>query len=98
TPTVQTYMDALSYTWNGVDTNVNWRAPKGIRVQAGTSTGRTQRDTCFATLDNPNVRGREGAEYLAGCRTLTPWLTSIKGSASYTIPKVDVLIATVFQS
>src|SRR5580765_4779530 len=62
-----------------------------------TSTG-TQRDTCYATVDAPNVRGRTGAEYYAGCRTQTPWPTIVTGSASYTIPKVDILVATVFQS
>jgi hypothetical protein len=97
-PTAQTFMDELNYKWNGVDTNVNWRGPKGIRIQGGTSTGRTNRESCYASLDAPNVRGREGAEYLAGCRTVTPWQTTVKGSASYTIPKVDVLVATVFQS
>jgi hypothetical protein len=52
----------------------------------------------LATLDAPNVRGRTGAEYLAGCKTQTPYLTTIKGSASYNIPKVDILVSTVFQS
>src|SRR3989442_954576 len=55
TCTAQTYMPELQYTWNGVDTNFNWRAPLGIRVQGGTDTNRTQRDTCYATLDAPNV-------------------------------------------
>jgi hypothetical protein len=96
--TAQTYMPELQYTWNGVDTNFNWRAPFGIRVQGGTDTARTQRDTCYATVDAPNVRGREGAEYLAGCRTQTPWQTTVKGSATYNIPKIDVLVSTVFQS
>jgi Carboxypeptidase regulatory-like domain len=97
-PTAQTFLDGLNYTWNGFDTNFAWRGPGGIRIQGGTSTGRTQRDTCHASLDAPNVRGREGAEYLAGCKTLTPWQTTVKGSMSYTIPKVDVLVSTVFQS
>jgi len=97
-PVAQTYMSEAAYNWNGVDTNFNWRAPLGIRVQGGTNTARTQRDTCGASLDAPNVRGREGAEYLAGCRTQTPWQTTVRGSASYNIPKVDVLVATVFQS
>ena len=79
-PTAQTFMDELNYKWNGVDTNFNWRGPKGIRVQGGTSTGRTQRESCYASLDAPNVRGRAGAEYEAGCRTATPWQTSVKGS------------------
>jgi hypothetical protein len=97
-PTAQTFMNELNYTWNGFDTNFAWRGPGGFHVQGGTSTGRTQRDTCYASLDAPNVRGREGAEYLAGCKTLTPWQTTVKGSASYNIPKVDVLVSTVFQS
>jgi len=96
--TAQTFLDTLSYTFKGVDTNFNWRAPYNIRVQAGTNTGATQRDSCFATLDAPNVRGRTGAEYLAGCQTKQPYLTTIKGSASYTIPKIDILVSTVFQS
>jgi hypothetical protein len=97
-PTAQTFMDELNYKWNGIDTNFNWRGPSEIRVQGGTSTGRTQRESCYASLDAPNVRGRAGAEYEAGCRTATPWQTSVKGSVSYTIPKVDVLVSTVFQS
>ncbi|HYT69126.1 MAG TPA: hypothetical protein VEL51_22070, partial [Vicinamibacterales bacterium] len=97
-PTVQTFMSELQYSWNGVDTNFHWRGPKGIQVQGGTSTGRVQRDTCYAALDAPNVRGREGAEYRAGCRTITPFQTNIKGFASYTVPKVDVLVSTVFRA
>jgi hypothetical protein len=96
--TAQTYLDALSYTFKGVDTNFSWRGPRGIRIQGGTSTGATQRESCAATVDQPNVRGRTGAEYLAGCKTQQPYLTTVKGSASYTVPKIDVLVATVFQS
>jgi hypothetical protein len=91
-------MDERKYTWNGFDTNFYWRAARGIFAQAGTNTARTQRDTCYAELDAPNVRGREGAEHRAGCRSLTPWQTSVRGSVSYTVPKVDVLVSTVYQS
>jgi hypothetical protein len=85
-------------TYNGFDTNFVWRGPRGFRINGGTSTGRTKRDTCFAELDNPNVRGREGREYEAGCRGNVPWTTRINGSASYVIPWVDVLVSTVFSS
>jgi hypothetical protein len=88
----------LEYVWNGVDTNFVWRGPKGIRVNGGTSTGRTQRDTCFATLDNLNVQGRVGAEYRAGCRAQTPFQTNVRGSAAYVVPWADVLVSLVFQS
>jgi hypothetical protein len=97
-PIAESYSNALDYTWNGFDTNFNWRAPKGFRVQGGTSTSRSERNTCRAEYDAPNVRGRQGAEWQAGCDTRTPWLTSLRANASYTIPKVDVLIGAVFQS
>jgi hypothetical protein len=97
-PTAQTQMEALKYQWNGVDTNFVWRGPGGIRINGGTSTGRTKRDTCGTMLDEPNVKGREGAEFLDGCLNFAPWLTRVNGTAAYTIPWVDVLVSTVFQS
>jgi hypothetical protein len=97
-PQAQTYMNTLNYKWNGFDTQFNWRAPYGIRVQGGTSTSRNERNTCYSELDEPNVRGREGAEWQAGCDRRSPFQTSLRGSASYTVPKVDVLVSTVFQS
>jgi hypothetical protein len=96
-PTVETYFNTLNYSWNGFDTNFAWRAPLGIRVQGGTSTNRTQRNTCDSML-TPNVRGREGAEWQAGCDSREPYRTSIRGSATYNVPVVDVLISTVFQA
>jgi hypothetical protein len=96
-PTVQTYNNAQNYTWNGFDTQFSWRAPKGIRVQGGTNTSRSQRNTCDSML-NPDVRGREGAEFRGGCDSRQPFQTSIRGSASYTVPWADVLVSTVFQS
>jgi hypothetical protein len=85
-------------TYNGFDTNFVWRGPRGIRINGGTSTGRTKQDTCYAELDAPNVRGREGAEYMAGCRPNVPWTTRVNGTAAYVIPWVDVLVSAVFQS
>ena len=97
-PDAITINTALERVYNGFDTNFVWRGPRGFRINGGTSTGRTQRDTCFAELDDPNVRGREGREYEAGCRAFTPWTTRINGTASYVIPWADVLVSTVFQS
>jgi hypothetical protein len=88
----------LNYYWHGVDTNFVWRGPFGIRVNGGTSTGRTSRETCLAMNDAPNVRGREGREHEAGCRANSIWLTRINGSAAYVVPWVDILVSTVFQS
>ena len=103
--TVQTYQSALKYNWNGFDTNFNWRGPRGIFVQAGTSTARINRDTCGAITDLSNVSnslnsvvGRPGFDRRGGCLSLGPYQTTVRGSAVYTVPKVDVLLSLVFQS
>jgi hypothetical protein len=87
----------LNYYWHGIDTNFVWRGPYGIRVNGGTNTGRTSRETCLTMADGPNVRGREGNPHEAGCKSPTLWTTRVNGSAAYVIPKVDVLVSTVFQ-
>jgi hypothetical protein len=113
-PTAQTLNPDLDYVWNGVDVNFVWRGPQGLRVNGGTQTSRSQRDTCFANLDAPAVSGRAGAEYQGGespagafgippatpngCKDITPWRTTVKGSAAYVVPWVDVLVSTIFQS
>ena len=96
-PQAQTLMQELEYSWSGVDTNFTWRAPGGLRVNGGTSTGRAKRDTCYSELDGPTVKGREGNLAGGGCRPYRPFQTRMNGSAAYTIPKVDVLVSTVFQ-
>ena len=53
----------LNYYWHGIDTNFVWRGPFGIRVNGGTNTGRTSRETCATMNDAPAVRGREGNPY-----------------------------------
>ena len=81
-----------------------WRGPKGLRVNGGTSTYRTNRDDCSTILDvgtNPTsqpLKGREGAPYMDGCINKSPFQTRLNGSAAYVIPWVDILVSTVFQS
>jgi hypothetical protein len=104
-PTAVTLMKELDYWWSGVDTNFVWRAPGGLRLNGGTSTGRAYRDTCYTELDEPHVNGREGNDYhgggigfgRGGCRPNGDFRTNVRGSATYTLPKVDVLVSTVFQ-
>jgi hypothetical protein len=40
-PEAQTIWDLRSYYWHGIDTNFVWRGPGGLRLNGGTSTGRT---------------------------------------------------------
>jgi hypothetical protein len=77
--------------WQGVDVTVNARTRQGLNLQAGTSTGRAITDTCDSSLkiDSPDPRN---------CRSVDPYETTLRGSASYTIPKVGVLISSTLRS
>jgi hypothetical protein len=109
TLTAQTFNEELEYAYNGFDTNFVWRGPKGLRVNGGTSTGRTNRDDCstindWGTQDPAGVqkssplKGREGAPYMDGCINKSPFQTRVNGTAAYVMPWVDLLVSTVFQS
>jgi len=98
---VTTVQKGLAYSWNGVDTDFVYRARGGFRVSGGTSTGRTQRNTCFAgggiaDGDVPSVKAREGDD--PACVINNPFQTNVRANASYTIPWVDVLVGVVYQS
>ena len=75
--------------WHGVDVNVNARLKGGLRVQGGTSTGRRVTDSCELIIDNPSRRN---------CQVTLPFLTDIRGLASYTIPRWDVQVSATLQS
>ena len=77
--------------WHGVNLNVNTRMRNGLVFQGGTSTGRGVRDTCDTStnIDSPDPRG---------CRVVEPFMTSFTGNASYTVPKVDILVSAQFRS
>jgi hypothetical protein len=77
--------------WHGVDVQVNARAANGLTFQGGTSTGRGVRDTCESSvnIDSPDPRG---------CHVTEPFLTSLRGLISYTVPKIDVLISAQMRS
>jgi hypothetical protein len=99
-PGAVTIFDDLSYRWNGVDTNFVWRGTdkwglRGLRVNGGTTTGRAVRDLCNVQVDGPNVQQHEGVA--PQCNPHTRWDTNVRGTAAYTIPKIDVLVSTVFR-
>jgi hypothetical protein len=76
--------------WNGVDVTVSARMGNGINVQGGTSTGREVTDRCdsVVNIDSPNPRN---------CRVVLPFRTTFRGTASYTVPKVDVLVSSIMR-
>ncbi len=79
--------------WNGVDVNVNARLANGVFLQGGTGTGRTSTDNCEILDKLPEV-SVSGLPY---CHQDTNWLTQVKFSASYLVPRVDVSVAGTFQ-
>jgi hypothetical protein len=90
-------MDERKSTWNGIDTNFVWRGPARPQGQRRHELrALSNLNTCYAQLDNPNVRGRNG-DYRGGCDSLNPWNTRVNGTVAYVIPWVDVLASGVFQ-
>jgi hypothetical protein len=74
--------------WHGVEVTGRARMRNGLTFQGGTSTGREIEDRCetVVRIDSPDPRN---------CRTVAPFRTSFRGSASYTLPKVDVLVSSI---
>ena len=77
--------------WQGVDFTVTARLRRGMTLQLGTNTGRKIDDTCATVvkIDSPDPRD---------CRLTPPYQTTVRGLASYTIPRVDVLVSAAIRS
>jgi hypothetical protein len=77
--------------WHGVDLTLNARTRWGLTFSGGTSTGRSVQDDCATTvlIDSPDPRN---------CRDVDPFQTTLRGLASYTIPKIDVLVSGTVRS
>jgi len=95
------YGDVTSY-WHGVDAQISARLSGTLFVQLGASGGRGVRDWCDVTAKLPELYTTAGAMFanqqLGQCATSEDWLTSWRGLASYTIPKIDVLVSGTFRS
>jgi carboxypeptidase family protein len=78
--------------FNGVDVTFQIRGARGVTFTGGTSTGKVEDDFCA-------VRAAVPEAYLLNpyCHNTSPWLTSFRGLASYTIPRVDVNLSAVWQ-
>jgi hypothetical protein len=85
--------------WDGFDLTLNARFRNGFTAQIGSTTGRARVNTCevdvrynqvtATTITGPNPRG---------CNNVLPWQSTIRGLASYTVPRIDVLVSTVIRS
>jgi hypothetical protein len=86
--------------YDGVDLAVNARLRQGLTLQIGSTTGRAIVDSCAtggvsqantnqAQVDSPDLRN---------CRNANPFQSTIRGLATYTVPKIDVLISATLRS
>ena len=73
----------------------------GLFVQGGTSSGYGVRDNCEVTAKVPELLYGAfpfASQQIGSCSYKEPWLTSLRGLVSYTIPKADVLVSSSFRS
>jgi hypothetical protein len=89
------YGDPRTAYWHGVDFTATARLPFALNLQAGTSTGRGVRDTCTVTSALPELLGTARVD---SCDVTEKWATTFRGLASYTVPKIDVLVSGSFRS
>ena len=87
--------------WDGFDITLNARLRGGLTTQVGTTTGRAKVNTCDVDVRYNQVNANTGViagPDPRGCDDVEPWQTTLRGLASYTIPKIDVLVSTVMRS
>ena len=87
--------------WHGIDVTANVRLRDGLTFQGGTSTGRGVRDYCEVASKLPELfDGIPGfaRQQATSCHVTERWATAFRGIATYTLPKVDVLISAALRS
>ena len=87
--------------WDGIDFTLNARLRAGFTASVGTTTGRAFVDTCATVAKFNNVVAATGVVAgpdPRGCHNVDPWETTLRGLATYTIPKVDVLVSAALRS
>jgi len=88
-----------SSVWDGFELSLNSRLRNGLTAQVGTTTGRAKVNTCETATNYNNVVGATiSGPDPRGCNNLEPWQTTLRGLATYTIPRVDVLVSAVLRS
>jgi hypothetical protein len=93
--TEQDYGDPRTSYWQGVDFTATARLGNGLTVQGGTSTGRGVRNICNVTRALPELLGTARVD---SCDVTENLMTSFRGLASYTLPKIDVLVSASMRS
>jgi hypothetical protein len=79
---------ARTHYWHGIEITGTARTRWGLQFQGGSSIGRTIVDRCesLPNIDSPSTRD---------CLSDPPARPNFRGSASYRVPKIDVLVSTI---
>ena len=97
--TFQKNFGDVSETYNGVDITLSARSVMGLSLQGGASIGRSAFDNCEVLQQLPEARSTFGVRSPeAFCDHQTPYLTNLKGLATYTIPRIDAQVAGTWSS
>jgi hypothetical protein len=96
----------ITQVYNGFDVNINARMRNGVQLQAGTSTGQRTTDYCDVRGKLPEQTGGfSTASEVPAYSPVNPYChfepgntTRFTAAGTYTIPKVDVQVASTFQS
>lgn len=76
--------------YDGIDITANARFRQGLTLQVGSTTGRSVVNTCdVGKFDSPDLRG---------CKSANPFQSTIRGLATYTVPRIDVLVSLTIRS
>jgi hypothetical protein len=113
-PTQQLYVTRASNfgdmteKFDAINVSMQARLQNGMMVQGGFGPGRQVTDDCDIVDDVPEllqaavlVPSRSGlttARPLERCHENNGWRTGVSGFASYTIPKIDVLVSGTYQN
>ncbi|HTM03678.1 MAG TPA: TonB-dependent receptor [Vicinamibacterales bacterium] len=87
--------EAQTNYWHGVDFTLTSRLRQGLNVQFGTQTGRSVIDTCAT---DQNIDSGAVIKDIRNCHNVMPFQTTVRGLATYTVPKIDVLISGTVRS
>jgi hypothetical protein len=87
-----------SQVYNGVLINLSARAANGLTFQGGINSGRTVQDLCDLRAQLPELTSGTVGATNPYCINDPGFITKVTGLASYTVPKVDVLVAATLRS
>ena len=79
--------------YNGVQVNLSARIRNGLTLQGGLNSGKTVTDNCEVQAALPEISPTNPY-----CRNDPGLVTRLTGLASYTVPKIDVLLSSTFRS